>query len=702
MSPRGCRPAWCRPTSSPSSASRRNSGAVSIRRRNGPGAPGVIVLSHQFWQRSLKGDPSIVGQSFQMNDRMHTVVGVLPPLPSFPEEADIYLPTSACPLRMSIEADQGRGVRLVSALARVGSGPQGLSQVMGDLDAVAARLRESHPMDYPQRAGFALSAVPVQDDLTSNFRPTLLVLVGAATFLLLILCSSVGALLVARTIGRAPEIAMRAALGAWKGRLFRQFATEAIVLTGAGAVLGLAIAYAGLPPLIEFAERFTPRASEIHIDRSVLLFTLAVTVVTALMFGSLVTLAAEADTAGASRSGPMRKTYARQRLFKSLIVLQIAVSFGLLTGAGLMLRSLANLARVETGLRTHDVLTMRLSLDFMKYTTVERRAALYQEVLDTLARTPDVSMVAAAMAVPLVGNGNVGEEAVILSDRVGDERAPRPRVSMQIVSAGYFETLGLAVLDGRAFSDRDDQRSARVAIVNQSMADEHWPGRSPVGEQIQLGDSDKWMTIVGVVADARQRLDAIPMAEVYRPLLQVPPVEARILIRSTLDPRLLGERVRTAVQNVEPGQPVESIHTLDDARHASLAPTRMTATLLSLFAGIALVISAVGIGGVVGSSVSQRTREFGVQMALGAERRQVLLSVLGEGLTLALAGLALGLALSLVLSRSLGGLLYGVAQHDLLTLASVAFVLLLVTLAACFMPARRAASVDPMLALRGV
>jgi ABC-type antimicrobial peptide transport system permease subunit len=185
-------------------------------------------------------------------------------------------------------------------------------------------------------------------------------------------------------------------------------------------------------------------------------------------------------------------------------------------------------------------------------------------------------------------------------------------------------------------------------------------------------------------------------------LLQVPPVEARILIRSTLDPRLLGERVRTAVQNVEPGQPVESIHTLDDARHASLAPTRMTATLLSLFAGIALVISAVGIGGVVGSSVSQRTREFGVQMALGAERRQVLLSVLGEGLTLALAGLALGLALSLVLSRSLGGLLYGVAQHDLLTLASVAFVLLLVTLAACFMPARRAASVDPMLALRGV
>jgi len=669
------------------------------------GAPGVIVLSHQYWRAHFGADTRVVGRQVEMNDRVHTIVGVLPPLPSFPNEADIYLPTSACPLRISPEADQSRNMRLVSALARIGGGGGGLDEVSRDLSGVAAHLRSAYPESYPAAGGFDLSAIAVNDDLTGRFKPTLIALIASATLLLLILGASVGALLLARTVSRRSELAMRIALGAWKGRLFRQFFTEALVLTVLGAGLGLLIGYLALPTLVGFVGQFTSRASEINLDRAALLFTLGVSVFTALLFGSLITLAANFEGRGVTGPGAMGGARLRP-MFKALVVIQIAVSFGLLSTAGLMLRTLNNLTSVDTGLAA-DALTMRLSLNFTKYWNNDERADYFGRVLDRLAATAGVDQAAIAGTVPYVGDSLAGERLVSTSIR-SEGTLLRTTLPVQIASHNFFSTVGQDVLVGRAFTRGDVRSAPQVAVINKTMADRYWPDRSPVGVELQLPlqatvpteSANGTVTIVGVVSDARRRLDIPSVEEIYRPISQDSPIQAHIVVRSSLERTELLMRVRAAIRAIDPEQPIDSVQTFDEARHASLSPTKSTATLLSLFALIALSISALGIGGVVAFSVNQRTSEFGVLMALGAERRHVLTMVLREGLELAGAGLVLGLGLAALFTRSIHSLLFGVSEYDPLTLIVVAFVLLAVTVGACVLPARRAASVDPMRALR--
>jgi len=671
------------------------------------GAPGVIVLSHRYWQERFAGDTQVIGRQVEMNDRLHTIIGVLPPLPSFPQQADIYLPTSACPLRISPEADQARTMRIVSALARVGQAQGGLEPVSRELSDVAAQLRAAHPQSYP--IGFDLSAIAVNDDLTGRFRPTLLALLASATFLLLILGASVGALLLARTLSRRSELAMRTALGAWQGRLFRQFVAETLVLTVLGAGLGLLLGYLALPSLVSFAGQFTSRASEINLDRTALWFTLGVSVLTGLLFGSLITFAANLEGRGLRSPGAIAGARVRP-MFKALIVLQIAVSFGLLSTSGLMLRTLDNLTRVATGLAADDALTMRLSLDFVKYRSAAQRAAHFQRVLDTLAVTSGIERAALAGTVPFAGGGLVGADMVTAGIRGADGRLTRPTLALQVASAGYFATVGQTLLEGRAFTRNDVESAPPVAVISKSMADRFWPGRSPLGVELQLPlqttvptlDSYGTVEIVGVVSDARRRLDTAPVDEVYRPILQDVPIQAQLVVRGPLERSDLLARVRTAIRTLDPQQPIDSVQTFDEARQASLLPTRTTATLLSLFALIALSISAVGIGGVVAFSVNQRTAEFGVMMALGAQRRDVLTLVLREGLALAGAGLALGIIMAALFTRPIRGLLFGVDVHDPLTMIGVGLVLLAVTIGACVVPARRAASVDPIRALRCV
>jgi putative ABC transport system permease protein len=671
------------------------------------GAPGVIVLSNRYWQARFGGDYHAVGKQVEMNDRMHTIVGVLPPLPNFPNEADIYLPTSACPLRISPEADKSRSMRLVSALARVGSGVSDLNHVSRELSTVAAQLRTTYPESYPTTSGFDLSAIAVNDDLTRRFKPTLLALIAAATFLLLILSASVGALLLARTVSRRSELAMRTALGAWKGRLFRQFFTEALVLTVFGATLGLVIGYLSLPTLVTFVGQFTSRASEIHLDQTALLFTLGISVFTALLFGSLITLAANFE--GRGLISPNKMGGARLRpMFKALVVIQIAVSFGLLSTAGLMLRTLNHLTRVETGLAA-DVVTMRLSLDFVKYWSSEQRSDYFQRVLDALATTSGVEYAALAGTVPYVGDSLAGERLVSAA-MLSDGTLLRPTLAVQLASSNYFSTVGQDVLVGRSFVRSDDRSAPQVAIISKAMADRYWPGRSPLGIEIQLPlqasvptqSPNGTVTIVGVVSDARRRLDIPSVEEIYRPISQDSPIQAHIVVRSSLERTELLTRVRKAIYALDPKQPIDSVQSFDEARHASLSPTKSTATLLSLFALIALSISALGIGGVAAFSVKQRTSEFGVLMALGAQRRDVLTMVLREALVVASLGLALGVAMAALFTQSIRGLLFGVDEHDPLTMIVVGVVLLGVTVGACVLPARRAASVDPMRALRCV
>jgi predicted permease len=673
------------------------------------GAPGVIVLSHRYWQTRFGGDDQVIGQQVEMNDRMHTIVGVLPPLPSFPNEADIYLPTSACPLRSSPEADQSRNMRLVSALARINVGAGNLDQVSRELASVAAHLRTTHPESYPAAGGFDLSAIAVNDDLTARFKPTLLALIASATLLLLILGASVGALLLARTASRRSELALRTALGAWKGRLFRQFFTEALVLTVLGAGLGLLIGYLALPTLVTFVGQFTSRASEINLDRTALLFTLGVSVFTALLFGSLITLAANFEGHGLSGRNAIGGAMGGARLrpmFKALVVMQIAVSFGLLSTAGLMLRTLNNLTRMETGLAA-DTLTMRLSLNFVKYWNSDQRSDYFQRVLDALAATPGVDHAAIAGTVPYVGDSLAGERLVSAA-MFSDGTLIRPTLAVQIASNNYFSTVGQEVVSGRGFTRSDDRSAPQVAVISKTMADRFWPGRSPVGVEIQLPlqatvptqSPNGTVTIVGVVSDARRRLYTPSVDEIYRPISQDSPIQAHIVVRSSLERAELLTRVRKAIYAIDPQQPIDSVQTFDEARQTSLSPTKSTATLLSLFALIALAISALGIGGVVAFSVNRRTSEFGVLMALGAERRHVLTMVLREALQLAGAGLALGVVMAALFTRSIHGLLFGVGERDPVTMIVVALVLLAVTVGACILPARRAASVDPMRALR--
>lgn len=675
------------------------------------GAPGVIVLSNRYWQAHFGGDYQAIGKQVEMNDRLHTIVGVLPPLPSFPNEADIYLPTSACPLRISPEADQSRNMRLVSALARVEGDASDLDQVSLELASVAAHLRTTHPESYPATSGFDLSAIAVNDDLTRRFKPTLLALIASAIFLLLILSASVGALLLARTVSRRSELAMRTALGAWKGRLFRQFFTEALVLTVLGASLGLLIGYLSLPTLVAFVGQFTSRASEISLDRTALLFTLGISVFTALLFGSLITLAANFEGRGLSipKLGIPNSGGARLRpMFKALVVIQIAVSFGLLSTAGLMLRTLNNLTRVETGLAA-DVVTMRLSLNFVKFWNAEQRSDYFQRVLDALAATSGVDHAALAGTVPYVGD-NLAGERLVSAAMLSDGTLLRPTLAVQIASSNYFSAVGQDILLGRGFARSDDRSAPQVAIISKAMADRYWPDRSPLGTEIQLPlqatvptqSANGTVTIVGVVSDARRRLDIPSVEEIYRPISQDSPIQAHIVVRSSLKRTELMTRVRKAIHAIDPQQPIDNVQTFDEARRASLSPTKSTATLLSLFALIALSISALGIGGVVAFSVNQRSSEFGVLMALGAQRSDVLTMVLREGLVLAGAGLALGVVMAALFTQSIHGLLFGVDERDPLTMIVVAAVLLAVTVGACVLPARRAASVDPMRALRCV
>jgi putative ABC transport system permease protein len=662
------------------------------------GAPAVLLLSYKYWQQSLGGDPAIVGRVFQMNDRAHTVIGVLPPLPEFPEPVDVYMPTSACPFRSSPIAEQGRQVRFVSAIARVGASA-GFDRLRNDLQVVADRLQQAEPASYPARSGYALAAAPLQAELTSSFRPTLLILVGTAAFLLLVLCSSVAALLLARGVHRERETALRAILGASRVRLFCQFVVENIVLASVGALLGLAVAYQSLGLLTRLAGRFTPRAAEITIDGSVLVFMMALTVLTSLIFGTITTLAARANPATTLRATGTRSATGRQPVLNGLIVLQIAVSFALLIGAGLTLRSVLNLQQVDTGLQTKNVLTMRVALDFIKHRTPPDQSAIYRRLLDELSAVPGVEALSAAGTVPLNDGGRIGQAPLYIEGRDTDDGTPLPRVAAQVASEGYFRTVGIPVLQGRAFTNGDDLQSPGVAIINRSLARRYFADSDPVGHRVRQAADRPWLTIVGVVADARQRLASDPSDELYRPLLQQPLPEARFFARSSVPAGTLERQLRDAVHRVDPQQPVESVQTLEEARTAALASPRLLATLLAVFAGLALAISAVGIAGVIGFSVNQRSREFGVRMALGATARDVRQLVIRQGMLLAAGGLALGTAGALVLSRVMVALLFGVAQYDVLTFVAVAVLLTVVALAACFIPARRAASVDPIVAL---
>ena len=660
----------------------------------------VLVLSYGFWINRLGGDPAIVGKTFEMNDRIHTVIGVLPPVPQYPAENDVYMPSSSCPFRMGPFALNQRTARMLHIFGRLAPGIP-VSQAQTELQGIASTLRSEYAGSYPSGQGFTISATSLHDELTRDARPTLMLLIGTTAFVLLIACANIANLTLARLTRRSREMALRAALGADRGRLFRQMLTESGLLALAGGILGLGLAAATMKLLTGFAARFTPRAAEIALDGEVLAFTLVVCVLTGLAFAVLPALPGRTNLVSALKEGGAAVSGGGSgRIRAALVVAQVAVSMVLLIGAGLMLRSLLELQSVNPGFDSQRVLTLTLDLNWSRYTSNELILGFHDRLNARLAGQPGVVSTASTLTFPLDGHRRFNVDFLIEGQPPAEDGA-QPLGDLRSASPGYFPTLGIPLVTGRLFTPSDGPNSPQVAIVNQSLARRYFARETAVGKRISADTGKTWITIVGVVGDVRHYgLASEPTDEVYLPFAQFPIRESTFLVRTTADPGAMARRIGEEVLALDAGQPVANVQTLEEVRGEALASPRLTTTLILLFALLALCITAAGLGGVVAFSVSQRTQEIGVRMALGAGRGEVLGMVLREGLRPVSLGLVLGALTAVLLGRLMTGLLFHVETTDPLTFAGMALVLVLIAAAACLIPARRASTVDPLVALR--
>jgi len=634
-----------------------------------------------------------------MNQRSIEVIGVLPPLPAYPGKDDVFMPTAACPFRSSPKTIQSRGARMINLFARLRPGVS-LAQARVDSTTINSRLSQQHP-ESRRKDAKSIDVGALQEELTGAFRPTLLVLVATVGLVLLIACANVANLLLARLLSRQKEIVVRAAIGAGRRRLVRQLLTESVVLALLGGAVGVALAFASLGLLVAFAAHYTPRAGEISIDAPVFFFTLAVTVLTGLAFGLVPALQVSRQDLGVSLregSGRLSGGVARHRFRGGLVVVQVAVSFVLLVGAGLMVRTLLALQRVDAGFDSEDVLTLTLALPFSKYTGPQQFETFFDSVLDQVKRQPRVLHATIGSDVPLAGQAFT--PTIQIEHRITPPGETEPQADVHVAGDDYLRTLGVPLLRGRDFSRADTRDSTRVAWVNQAMAKRYFAGEDPLGRRIQLA-STGWATIVGIVADVKQNaLAADAGPGVYFPFRQLPFGQMQLFARTAGDPERLLPEIRRIVHGVDPEQPIADVETLAQVRQESLAPSRLTAMLLVVFAALAFVITATGLSGIISFSVSERTQEIGIRSALGASRGDVLRTVLRESAGLVLAGLLLGAAGSLALGRVLSALLYGVAPTDVATLVAVGLLLPSVVAVSCLPPAWKARAIDPMVALR--
>ena len=670
------------------------------------GAPPVLMLSYEYWKNKFGSDPGIVGKTFEMNDKVHTVVGVLPPVPQYPVESDVYMPTSACPFRSSKIVIDNRDTRMMEAFGRLKPGVS-VPRASADLATIAGRLKAEYPKSYPDSMGYSAITTALQEELTHEARPTLLVLLAAAGFVLLIACANVANLTLARMSQRERELAVRTALGAGRSRLLRQLLTESFLLALFGGLLGLVAAYSSLSLLTEFASRLTPRAREIRIDFGVLAFTLIAALGTSIVFGTISALFSRVNLSSGLKDGSTGAGTGQQknRMRRVLIVSQIAFSFMLLVGAGLMLRSLHKLQQVNPGFVPQHVLAMRTTFSFSKYANNEQYADIVKKLLDRVHAEPGVLSAAISSGYPLESEIiSAGPSAFSGPFRIqGRDLGPgeAPPVGNQFsISPDYFQTLGIPLKEGRNFADTDSSKSELVVIINEAMKHRFWANEDPVGKRVSGDNGEHWATIVGVVGDVREfGLNRAPSPEFFVPQSQGANPSV-LLVKTAAEPGNIERQIARAVHEADSQTAVTHVMTLDQARYESMASPRVTASLLGLFAVLALLIAASGIGGIMALTVSQRVREIGIRIALGAQPSAILKMILGQGLLLAMLGLGIGIVGALALKGLVKSLLFGVAPADPVTLATVGIVLGGAALLASYLPARRAASIDPIDALR--
>jgi putative ABC transport system permease protein len=665
------------------------------------GAPAVLLLSFEYWERSFGGDPTVVGKTFRMNDKPHMVIGILPPFPQYPHENDVYMTSSACPFRSDPEMIANRKGHMLRLFGRMKPGVKP-SQAEADLSTVAATMQHEYPGDYPQDMVARMEARPLKAELTASARPTMLFLLAAAGFVLLIACANVANLNLARTVRRAREFGLRTAMGAGRVRLFRQLLTESFLLALGGGLLGLLLAAGGLRLLAVYVARYIPRGNEIHIDAQVLLFTLAIACLVTVLTGTAPALARREDLVTSLKEGGSQATLAssRGKTRGALIVAQVAVSFLLLIGAGLTIRSLINLHKVDPGFRPESVLTVQISLDFSKYMSSASMLGFSDALLEKIQAMPQVTSAAMSAEFPLDKSPAYNNQFAIEGQQ-GNSTNAKPTADFNVVTPAYFQTLGVPILSGRSFDGRDRPDKLRVAILNQSLAKRYFPDVDPVGRRISFDDGKRWTQIVGVTGDVREQgLDQPPSNLIYVPYAQYPQMAPALIARTQGDPMNIAHAAVQHIYEVDPNQPAGRIQSMEQVRADSIIAPRLIANLLALFALLALAIAAAGIGGVMALSVSQRTQEIGVRMAVGAKPGEIIAMILKQGMVLALAGVAVGVLSAFALTHAVKSLLFGVTPTDPTTFATVALVLAAAALIACYIPARRAARIDPLRALR--
>jgi putative ABC transport system permease protein len=668
-------------------------------------APPVAVLTHAYWQRVFGSDPEAVGQMLDLTVRKALIVGVLEPGAHYATQRkqDFYVNYAANDHYMSASMQDERAHRMTDVYARLAPGATPAA-AQAELRQIGGRLHEAYPAAYPKSRGFDTVVTPWKDELTAKARPTLMILLVTTIFVLIIACANVGNLTLTRLVQREREMAIRASLGAPGSVVRRQLLAENLVLSVLGGLLGLVFAVAGLNLLIAYAGRFTNRTGEIRLDGWVLSVTLVASVAMALLFawGPRLTFMTDPVRAMAGAGGRATGSPGRRRAQRALVVSQLAASFMLLIGAGLLTRSLLRLYTVDPGFDLANVLSLQAP-DFAAQNRAQR-LQFTREVLDRVKGESTVQSAAMASAAPLAGSFPIQREFRV-DGADPDAAAGAPTTVTRIVSGTYFETVGTRLRAGRTFQPTDLATAPPVVILSESMARYHFSQQNPIGRRLSWklfnGNWSPPAEIVGVAADSRaDGISHSPVHTVYQPDTQVG-AQSTLLVRTAGSPDRLAPRVVETIRQLDPNRPIDHVQTLEEIRDETIAPQRLNAVLIGLFAGLALAIATVGVAGVLAFSVSQRTNELGIRFALGAQRGTILRMILGEGATMAVVGLVVGGVAAVPLSRLLNGLLFGVEPIDPPTIALAAALLVVVALIAAWIPARRAVAVDPLTALRG-
>ena len=658
-----------------------------------PGRDQVVVISHALWQRAFGANPNIVGQPVTLNSRSFTVVGIMPAGFEFPREADLWVP-----LAWDDKEREVRSIHDYLVIARLKPNVS-TQQAQAEMSMISSRLEQQYP---EADKGWGAVVIPLREDLVGDIRTALLVLFCAVGFVLLIACANVANLMLARGANRQREMAVRIALGAGRGRLIRQLLTESVLLSVAGGVLGLLVAVLGSKVLVQLGS--LPNSSDIGIDRWAMGFTLLVSFAAGLIIGIAPALQFTKTSisntlkqgSGRSGSGSLK-----QHTRKALVVCEVALSLVLLIGAGLMIRSFWKLQNVDPGFDVNNALTMSVALTPIRYSEPHQQQAFVDQALEQIRSVPGVVAVGTTTTVPLAGGGST--QPFTVEGRPAAAIAEQPMAQTRYISPDYFRAIGIPLRQGRLFNDQDRDQSVPVVIISEAMAHRFWPGENPIGKRLtpSFHSEQGPREIVGIVGDVKARgLDADVAAMMYLPFKQSPRPFMSFVVRTASSPENLIQSVSKVIYSLDKEQALTDVRTMQQVLSESLSDRRFNMTLLLTFAGVALLLAAVGVYGVMNYTVTLRRRELGIRMALGAEARDVLRLVLGQGLTLTLIGVGAGLISAYALTRLMASLLYGVTATDYLTFISVSGVLIAVGLAASYVPARRATKVNPTIALR--